>query len=110
MTGAGSVRGFSRRGGASFAGAGFSAATRGDSAGFVGARVTGSLGGFSDATGAGKGTGLAGADSKKGCAASGGGVTSGAGLALGGGEVSGSIPGKPNKRGSILSVGKFVPA
>ena len=46
MTGAGSDRGLSRRRGASFAGAGFSAATRGGSAGFVVARVRGSLGVF----------------------------------------------------------------
>ena len=52
---------------------------------------------------------MAGVGSKSGCAASGGGVTTGAGLALGGGAISGSKLGKPNKRGSILRVGKFVP-
>lgn len=113
MTGAGSDRGFPKRGGASFAGADFSIATLGGATGLVTALVVGSLGAFSIATGAGKAIGLAGAGSTSGCAASGGalgvGMTWGTGLALGGGDVSGSDPGKPNKRGSILSVGKLVP-
>ena len=72
MTGECSDRGFSKRGGASFAGADFSIATLGGATGLMTALAAGSLGAFSTATGAGKAIGLAGAGSNSGCAASGG--------------------------------------